>query len=236
MSTLDNIRRGELKRLLLHRHAASEVEVHNKVEDILAERIRWTKTALGIRVELTFEERCRLAIRTIACVDRSKKMVREYYLRSKRERDRRRARRMRAQIPKARISRRAKQLAAVLNGDWMPSVLLVAVLRKKKEWPRKLDAAGKALRRAALELSKAEIGFEVKTERGPRGGYLTFVRRSPATTDIPENQSARSADETRAAQWGDSNLSVGRCPPDKNPSPHRRNRGKSGTNRHSTVH
>jgi hypothetical protein len=29
---------------------------------------------------------------------------------------------MRAQIPKARISRRAKQLAAVLNGDWMPSV------------------------------------------------------------------------------------------------------------------
>jgi hypothetical protein len=236
MNALINRRRAEVRRLLLHRRAASEVEVHNKVEDILTERFRWTATALGERVRLTFKERCQLGIRTIACVDVSKKMVKEYYLRRKRERDRRRARAMRAQISHARISRRAKQLAAVLKGDWMPSVFLVEVFRKRNGWPRKRDAAGKAVRRAALELSKTDIEYEVKTEPGPRGGYLTFVRRSPATTNIPDNQNPRSADEMTASRRGDSNLSVGQRPPDKNVSPHRRNRGKSGTTRLSTVH
>ena len=187
-------------------------------------------------MQLTFEERRQLGIRTIACVDVNKKMVREYNLRRKRERDRRYAHRMRAQNPKARLSRRAKQLAAFLNSNWKSSVCLVAILRKRKGRPSRQDAAGKALRRAARELSEAEIGFEVKTEPGPRGGYLTFVRRSPATTNIPDNQNPRSADEMTASRRGDSNLSVGQRPPDKNVSPHRRNRGKSGTTRLSTVH
>jgi hypothetical protein len=236
MSALDNIRRGELKRLLLHRRAVSEVEVYNKVEDILAERIRWTATALGERMQLTFEERRELGFRTIACVDVSKKMVQEYYLRRKRERDLRRVHRMRAQIPKATFSHRAKQLATLINGDWTPTVFLAGAMRKRKGWPRRHDAAGKAVRRAAVELHKAEIGFELKTEPGPRGGYLTSVRRSPATAGISENQSARNVDKTRASRSGDSNLSVGQCPPDKKVSPHRRNGGKSGTTRHSTVH
>ena len=57
---LDNIRRGELKRLLLHRRAASKVDVANAVENILAERARWTSMALGQRMQLTFAEKDRL--------------------------------------------------------------------------------------------------------------------------------------------------------------------------------
>jgi hypothetical protein len=235
MSTLDNIRRGELKRLLLHRRAVSEVEVHNKVEDILAERIRWTATALGERMQLTFEERRQLGIRTIACVDVSKKMVREYYLRRKRERDLRRVHRMRAQIPKARLSPRAKQLAAVLNGDWMPSVFLAEVMRKRKGWPRRHDAAGKAVRRAACELCDVGIG-EQKIERGPRGGYVTLVRRRSTSMGISEHRSAKNRDRIKPVGRSDSNLSAGQRPADKNVSPHRRSGGKSGTTRHSTVH
>jgi hypothetical protein len=67
---LNNIRRGELKRLLLRR-AESKIEVHNLVEDILAERDRWTAGALGRRMDLTFHEKIRFGIRTIACIDRS---------------------------------------------------------------------------------------------------------------------------------------------------------------------
>jgi hypothetical protein len=173
MSTLNNIRRAELKRLLRHR-GVSDIIVHNEVEDILAERIRWTSTALGERMQLSFKERDHLGIRTIACIDLSKKMVREYYLRRKRERDRVRAYRMRAQVRKAKVSPRATQLAAVVKGDWTPIAPLAGILQKRNGWPRKHDAAAKALRRAALELSKAELGFELKTEPGPRGGYLTL--------------------------------------------------------------
>ena len=53
MNPLDNIRRGELKRILLYQ-GASKVEVHNMVEDIMAERFRWTAVALGRRMNLTF--------------------------------------------------------------------------------------------------------------------------------------------------------------------------------------
>jgi hypothetical protein len=45
----NNFRRGELKRLFLHR-GVPEVAVYNMVEDILAERCRWTKQPLGRRV------------------------------------------------------------------------------------------------------------------------------------------------------------------------------------------
>jgi hypothetical protein len=52
VSMLDNIRRAELKRLLLHRRAATKINVHNMVEDMLAERVRWTSVALGRRMRL----------------------------------------------------------------------------------------------------------------------------------------------------------------------------------------
>jgi hypothetical protein len=100
MNMLDNLRRGELKRLLLHRRAASKVDVYNVVEDILGERVKWTSTALGRRMQLTFEEKVRLGIRTLRCIDRNANMMRLYYLERRRERDRRRAKKMRGQMAK----------------------------------------------------------------------------------------------------------------------------------------
>jgi hypothetical protein len=72
----NNFRRGELKRLFLHR-GVPEVAVYNMVEDILAERCRWTKQPLGRRVNLTFAEKDRLGIRTIArvCPSRTRKIL-----------------------------------------------------------------------------------------------------------------------------------------------------------------
>jgi hypothetical protein len=78
MRQLDNVRRGELKRLLRHR-GVSEIEVCNEVEDIMAERARWTAAALGQRMNLTFDLKIRFGIKTIACVDRTKKMMRLYF-------------------------------------------------------------------------------------------------------------------------------------------------------------
>jgi hypothetical protein len=212
---LDNIRRFELKRLLLHRRAASKVEVHNVVEDILGERVRWTHMALGERVQLTFEEKIRLAIRTIACIDRTKMMMKLYYRKRKRERDRRRVNEMRAQTSEMNgISARARKLAAMLKNDWTSGHRLVEAIEKK--WRLKHDAARKAMRRAVIELGNAHIGFEQKIEPGPRGGYQSFMRlrmlRSIAKLGISEHQGARSADKIRTVRSGDSNLSTGTFP------------------------
>jgi hypothetical protein len=146
MNTLDNLRRGELKRLLLHRRAASKVEVHNMVEDILGERVRWTSTALGQRMQVTFEEKARLGIRTLRCVDRTMKMMQLYYLERRRERDRRRANKMRAQTSEMNgLSARTQKLAAMLSNDWMSGYRLVEILEKK--WRLKHNAARQAMRR-----------------------------------------------------------------------------------------
>ena len=115
---LDNIRRGELKRLLLHRRAASKVDVANMVENILAERVKWNSAALGERLQLTFEEKIRLGIRTIACIDRTKAMMKLYYLERKRERDRRRAKMRTRTSEMIGLSARARNIAAMLNNDW----------------------------------------------------------------------------------------------------------------------
>jgi hypothetical protein len=63
VNSLDNIRRGELKRILLYQ-GASKIEVHNMVEDIMAERARWTAIALGRRMNLTFALKIKFRIMT----------------------------------------------------------------------------------------------------------------------------------------------------------------------------
>jgi hypothetical protein len=103
-----NIRRGELKRALLAQ-GASKLEVHNMVEDILAERSRWTAAALGRRIGLTFAVAIRERIRTSLQVDRTK---------------------MRATTARAdEMSPTARQLYAVLNGDWIQASALVELMR-----------------------------------------------------------------------------------------------------------
>jgi hypothetical protein len=182
MSMLDNIRRGGLKRLLRHR-GISEIEVHNKVEDIISERIKWTATALGRRVQLTFKEMVRCGIRTIAPVDMSKKMVRLYFRERKRERDRRRVNRMRERITRSTmVSRRAKQLAEALTDNWVESPALVQQMQRR--WRLKHDGLRQAVFRAGRELCKAGIAEE-KIGAGPAGGRVLFLRRKkPMNVDV----------------------------------------------------
>ena len=217
---LDNIRRGELKRLLLHRRATSKINVHNLVENILAERARWTSAALGERIQLTFEEKIRLGISTIACVDRTKAMMKLYFLERRRERDRRRAKMRTRTSEMIGLSARARNIAAMLSSDWTSGHGLVEAIEKK--WRLKHDAARKAMRRAVIEISDAAIGFEMKAEPGPRGGYQTFMRLrlpgSAGNTGTSEDRSARSAHKIRVARSGDSNLSAGTFPDEQKTS------------------
>jgi hypothetical protein len=201
---LDNIRRAGLKRLLLHRRAATRINVHCVVEDILAERVRWTNKTLGARLQVKWAEVLLLNLRGMTPVDVTKETRSQYYLQRRRERDRRRAKKMRAEMKEMNgLSARARKFAAMLNSKWMPNHRLAAVVEKK--WRLKHDAARKAMRRAVIELSAANIGLEVKVAPGPRGGYLTLIRmqRNPTKPGVSEHRNTRSADETRAARKGD---------------------------------
>jgi hypothetical protein len=198
MRQLDNVRRGELKRLLRHR-GVSETEVHNAVEDILAERTKWTAAALGRRVNLTFDEKILLGVRTIACVDRSKRMMTLYYLELRRERDRRRQAEMRAKIPSRKeiepVSLRARQLAAALGRDWMTSKALADAMQPR--WHLKRQAALSAALRAGRELCKADIA-EQQFGAGTGGGRVLLLRlKRPENTNVFKHPRAGNADETR---------------------------------------
>jgi hypothetical protein len=169
---LDNIRRGELKRLLLHRKV-SKLEVHNMVEDIIAERAKWTARALGRRMDLTFDEKIRLGIRTIRCIDRSEMMMKLYFREQKRERDRIRWHR-RKQSLACGLSPGAKKLADRLSANkWLGVGDIVEQLGKCRR--RKREAARSAVRRALSELKVAGL-LEVRMQARPTGGFERSVR------------------------------------------------------------
>ena len=171
INPLNNIRRGELKRLLLHR-GTSEVEVHNLVEDIIGGRARWTAPALGSRMNLTFDEQIRLGIRTIACIDRTKWMMRLYFRERKRERDRMRWHRKKQTFGRG-LSPMAKQIAELPAGKWMRVAEVVEILRRPPH--RKREAARSAVRRALRELIAAGLLEDNMVDR-PTGGFERFVR------------------------------------------------------------
>jgi hypothetical protein len=232
VSDLNNVRRGELKRLLRHR-GVSEVEVCNAVEDILAERVRWTAAALGQRVNLAFEDKIRLGIKTIACVDRTKRMMRLYYQERKRERDRMRVNKMRENIKKP-ISPRAKQLAAVLNGEWIESPALVQQMQKR--WRLKHDGLRQAVLRAGRELCRAGI-VEEKIGAGPAGGRVLFMRlKKPINVDVSGRREARNTDEISTLRKGDSKMSPRQCRHDKNESLLRRSSTKPDISENGSLH
>ena len=169
---LNNIRRGELKRLFLHR-GISKIEVHNQVEDILAERKRWTARALGERVDLNFNEKIRLGIRTVRCADRSEKMMKLYFREQKRERDRMRWHRMKQSLACG-LSPAAKKLADRLFAHkWMSVADIVEHLGNRRR--RKREAARSAVRRALNELIAADV-IDVRTEARRTGGFERLVR------------------------------------------------------------
>jgi hypothetical protein len=233
---LDNIRRAELVRLLRHR-GTSAVEVNNEVEDILAERVRWTATALGQRVKLTLEEKDRLGIRTIACVDRTKAQMKLHYLERKRARDRRRISKVRAQTPKTTttISPRAQQLASVLNADWLARHVLADAMRTK--WRLKDEAALRmAALRAARELCERGIAEEM-IKPSPRGGFVPLLRLKKSTNiDVSAKGRARSADDSGSLGEATETCSTEQRSPNKKESPHRTSAAKPDTTRHDTLH
>jgi hypothetical protein len=234
MSDLDNIRRGELKRLLRHR-GVSEIEVRNSVEDILAERRRWTSAALGERVQLTFEEKTGrgLGINTIACIDRTKKMMRLFFQERKRERDRRRVSKMREKITKPSLSPRARQLAAILEEQWIEGPTLVEQMQRR--WRLKADASRIAVHRASQELSDAGLA-ERKYGAGSRGSRVLFLRLiKPTNIGVSGNQGTRNTDEISTLRKSDSKMFGEQCSANKNESPHPRSAIKPGANRHGLL-
>jgi hypothetical protein len=92
-----------------------------------------------------------------------------------------------------------------------PAIALLDCQRRQTAHLTIEDAVAKALHRAALELGKAQLGFELKAEPGPRGGFLTrpidykasldsldmMQKASCATsTSVPRSSSARAPTPT----------------------------------------
>ena len=180
---LTNIRRGELKRILRH-NGVSEIELRNRVEDILAERPKWTAVALGRRIRLTFEKRLLLGIRTIQCMDKTPDEVKAHFLERKRTRDRLRKKRLRQMARPAAdsLSVRARDLLAVLDGEWIRSPNLAQKVEKRKPFRRangrRLNkiALRQAVHRACCELCGVERAEE-STEMGPHHERVRLIRK-----------------------------------------------------------
>ena len=178
VDTLINIRRGELKRILRH-NGVSEIELRNRVEDILAERPKWTGVALGRRIGLTFEKKLLLGIRTIQCMDKTPAEVKAYFRERKRTRDRLRKKRLRQMAsPADSLSVRARDLLAVLDGKWIRSPDLAQKVEKRKPFRR---ANGRrlnkiALRQAVHRASRELCGIGLAEESTETGAHHERVR------------------------------------------------------------
>ena len=179
---LTNIRRGELKRILRH-NGVSEIELRNRVEDILAERPKWTGVALGRRIGLTFEKKLLLGIRTIQCMDKTPAEVKAYFRERKRTRDRLRKKRLRQMAgPADSLSVRARDLLAVLDGEWIRSTDLAQKVEKRKPFRRangrRLNkiALRQAVHRACRELCGVALAEE-DTEMGAHHERVRLIRK-----------------------------------------------------------
>jgi hypothetical protein len=183
VDTLINIRRGELKRILRH-NGVSEIGLSNRVEDILAERPKWTAVALGRRIRLTFEKRLLLGIRTIQCMDKTPDEVKAHFLERKRTRDRLRKKRLRQMARPAAdsLSVRARDLLAVLDGEWIRSPNLAQKVEKRKPFRRangrRLNkiALRQAVHRACHELCGVGLAEE-RTEIGAHHERIRLIRK-----------------------------------------------------------
>ena len=180
--TLINIRRGELKRFL-RRDGVREIEILNSVENILAERRRWSADALGRRINLTFQDKLLLGIRTIQCVDRTPAEVKAHFRERKRTRDRLRKKRLRQMaMPADGLSVRARDLLAVLDGDWIRSADLAQKVEKRKPFrrangrPLNNIALRQAVHRACRELCGVGLAEE-STEMGAHHERVRLIRK-----------------------------------------------------------
>ena len=171
-----------MKRILRHK-GVSEVELSNRVEDILAARPKWTADALGRRMGLTFEKKLLLGIRTIQCMDKTPAEVKAHFHDRKRKRDRDRKKRLRQMArPADSLSVRARDLLAVLEWEWIRSTDLAQKVENRKPFRRakgrRLNkiALRQAVHRACREL--CEVGLaEERIDMGPHGERVRSIRR-----------------------------------------------------------
>ena len=175
---LANLRRGELKRFFRH-EGVPEIELCNRVEDILAERTNWTAVALGKRIGLTFEKKLLLRIRTIQCMDKTLYEVKAHFRESKRMRDRIRKKRLRQMAtPADSLSVRARHLLVVLDEEWIRSPDLAEKVAKQRPFrhPKGRRLNTTALRQAVHRACRELCGIGAAEERFQVGAHIERVR------------------------------------------------------------
>jgi len=203
---LTNIRRGELKRILRH-NGVSEIELRNRVEDILAERPKWTGVALGRRIGLTFEKKLLLGIRTIQCMDKTPAEVKAYFRERKRTRDRLRKKRLRQMArPADSLSVRARDLLAVLDGEWIRSPDLAQRVEKRNRFAVPMVAAStKSLSGKPCIGRAASFAVSDSPRKAPRWGRImsAFVKSVSVGEATPFcHGDRRHRDKTRSLPSG----------------------------------
>lgn len=186
-----NLRLGELRRLFRHRGVSSE-GIGDAIREAVGDPLAWTAGQLGQHLELTFEEKIRLGIRTIRCFDRPLSEVKEYYAVKRRERDRRRARLRRAERRAAQsppVKRQnALRVSAVrtalyqtsklgpscIGAQWASVAMIVRLIKRKRVF-RNIDQAAsrRAVHRALKSLAPE---LEVKQLCGLHGNPVNWYR------------------------------------------------------------
>jgi hypothetical protein len=192
----NNLRLGELRRLFLHRarrqgqgmiNAQADVLIRKQIPDFES----MTADQLGDRIELTFEEKIGLSIRSIRCFDRPKADVQAYYRSQKLIRDQIRAAQKRAEQskPRKRRSARAQVVFGVIRQRVeMTSPEIGAAIAKRWDFKGRdgqaLDgqARRRAVHRALKELrDEGVIEFVAGDHRDAQGRKINRVRLCEAT-------------------------------------------------------
>lgn len=125
----------------------------------------------GIRVDLTFEERERLRITTMFCIDKTREEVEANKKEKKRARDRDRQRRKRQPMIRETsrdsavvLGRREAAILKRLDGDWTPASALVQTIASEPAFATAAPGSVRPLVHRAIErlqsFGKAEIAIE----------------------------------------------------------------------------
>jgi hypothetical protein len=182
-SSSGNLRLGEVRRILRSR-GKDPLQVEADIDERFENLWAWPADALGDALELTFDEKIRLGVRTIRCFDKTAAEVAAFYHEQKRARDRVRiARRRQLEPPKPDdLSARAREILDGLRGQgWVSAVRLVGATELLRSFRnrrgRLLDTSGRrqAVHRALSELER-HGALDVRKEVDERGLSLTIVR------------------------------------------------------------
>jgi hypothetical protein len=184
-----NRRMSELRKLFRFRHGMelSKIELDSMIFQKVKAPFGSSAEALGNLVELTFEEKVTLDIRTIRCMDKSHWEVADFYRDRRRARDREKKREFRAQEKNERAARkdldvREEVLFLSITSVWITVSQIMLGIGGFKAWkgPNRHSLSQGSLRRAinrGLNRLASKGLIESKLETGARGQPVRFVRR-----------------------------------------------------------